>query len=621
MKRLLSYLKHYKFYAVMAPLFKCLEACFELFVPLVVANMIDIGIGNGDMGYIFRMGGLLILLGLTGMLCSFTAQWFSADVAVKTGTSLRNDLLKHIMGLGYAEIDGIGTSTLLTRMTSDINQVQTGVNMFLRLFMRSPFIVFGAVIMAFTVDVKGALIFAVTLPLLVLIVFGILFGTMPLYRKVQTQLDKIMLATRENLLGVRVVRAFGMEEAEKAAFRAENDKLLSLQIFVGKISALLNPLTIIAVNLAIVAILLLGGRQVYAGVLSQGMVIALVNYMSQILVELVKLANLIIIMSKATASMNRIDTIFAVKNPMHEEEMRTEEMEPAERKPEEGSEKDGPAAEKEPSEQAPAREGGGASRAGASALGEAAVEFRDVSFFYPKAKGPSLQNISFSAGYGETIGVIGGTGSGKSTLINLIPRFYDVSGGAVYVGGRDVRKQNIEKLRAKIGVVPQKAVLFAGTLRDNMKWGKADATDEEILRAISVAQGMDIVRKKADGLDTKIEQGGQNLSGGQRQRLTIARAVLRGPDILILDDSASALDFATDAALRKALREETAHTTVFLISQRASTVRTADHILVLEDGRAAGFGTHKELLKSCEVYREICRSQMSEEEVRRDEEA
>ena len=569
----------YPLYSVMAPLFKCLEACFELLVPLVVARMIDVGIANGDMGYIVRYGGLMILLGLIGLICAISAQWFSAFVAVRTATALRSELFSHILRLGYADIDSIGTSTLLTRMTSDINQVQTGVNMFLRLFMRSPFIVFGAVLMAFTVDVRGALIFVVTVPVLALIVFGILLGTMPLYRRVQAQLDRVTLHTRENLLGVRVVRAFGMEEREMEAFQKANDKLRGFQVFVGKLSALLNPLTVVVINLAIVALLWQGGKQVQLGLLTQGGIVALVNYMSQILVELVKLANLIIMISRAIACMNRIDAVFAVKNPIEEKI--------------------------------------GASESALPSAGAPAVLFDHVGFAYPKAQGESLRDVSFRAERGQTIGVIGGTGSGKTTLINLIPRFYDVSRGSLLIGGVDVRQQNVQDLRARIGLVPQKALLFAGSLRDNMKWGRKDATDEEILHALSVAQAMDIVEKKQEGLDFMIEQGGRNLSGGQRQRLTIARAVLRRPEILILDDSASALDFATDAALRRAIHAETDDMTVFLISQRAVTVKDADRILVLDDGAAAGFGTHAELLRDCEVYREICFSQMSEEEVRR----
>ena len=598
MKRFLTYLGRYKVYSILAPLFKCLEACFELMIPLVVARMIDIGIAEGALGYIFRMGGLLVLLGVIGLACSITAQYFSADVAVRLATALRGDLCSHIFGLGFAELDGIGTSTMLTRMTSDINQIQTGVNMFLRLFMRSPFIVFGAAVMAFTVDIQGALVFAVTVPLLCLVVFCILLGTMPLYRRVQAQLDTVMRTTRENLLGVRVVRAFGMEEREKRAFREENDRLLSLQLFVGKLSALLNPLTVVIANLAIVVLLYTGGQQVEAGTLTQGKVVALVNYMSLILTELVKFANLVIVISKAIACMNRVNAVFEVQSPI------------------EGS----PAAGTGPGDDASSAGMGPDAAEQAAAIKAAesvpAVCFDRVGFAYAGAKEESLRDITFCARKGETVGVIGGTGSGKTTLINLIPRFYEATQGHVLVDGVDVRHQAPSALRKKIGIVPQKALLFAGTIRDNMKWGDPQATDAEILHAIHVAQADDILAKKKEGLDFALEQFGQNLSGGQRQRLTIARAVVRRPEILILDDSASALDFATDAALRRALREETDSMTVFLISQRVSAVRSADRILVLRDGRQAGFDTHAALLRDCEEYREICRSQMSENEYR-----
>ena len=601
MKRLFTYLGQYKVYSILAPLFKCLEACFELLIPLVVAKMIDVGIGNGDFGYIFRMGGLLVLLGVIGLLCSITAQYFSADVAVKTATALRSDLCSHIFSLGYAEFDRLGASTMLTRMTSDINQVQTGVNMFLRLFMRSPFIVFGAAVMAFTVDVRGALVFAVAVPLLCLVVFGILLGTMPIYRRVQAQLDSVMRATRENLLGVRVVRAFGMEEREKHSFKEANDRLLSLQIFVGKLSALLNPVTVVIVNLAIVLLLYTGGRQVETGMLTQGKVVALVNYMSQILTELVKFANLVIVISKAIACMNRVNSVFEIQSPI--------EAAASTSKPE------AVLSTSKPEAAASAAEAKAAAQA-AETASAAVVSFDHVGFAYDGAKEESLQNITFQAKRGETIGVIGGTGSGKTTLVNLIPRFYDVSRGCISVDGTDVRQQELSALRKKIGIVPQKALLFAGTIRDNLKWGDPDAADEEILHAIHVAQADDVLAKKKEGLDFMLEQFGQNLSGGQRQRLTIARAVVRKPEILILDDSASALDFATDAALRQALCRETNGMTSFLISQRVSTVRSADRILVLEEGRQAGFDTHAGLLRDCEEYREICRSQMSEKEYR-----
>ena len=607
MKRFLTYLGRYKVYSVLAPLFKCLEACFELLIPIVVARMIDVGIAGGDLAYIFRMGGLLVLLGIIGLVCSITAQYFSADVAVKIGTSLRSDLCSHIFGLGFEELDRLGTSTMLTRMTSDINQIQTGVNMFLRLFMRSPFIVFGAAVMAFTVDLRGALVFAVTVPLLCLVVFCILLGTMPLYRRVQAQLDSVMRSTRENLLGVRVVRAFGMEEREMRSFQAENDRLRSLQIFVGKLSALLNPATIVIANLAIVVLLYTGGRQVNAGTLTQGSLVALVNYMSLILTELVKFANLVIVISKAIACMNRVNAVFEVQSPIETSDRFGEKQEtcdgtPLGKKP--GTDGEAVSEMKEKDREYRVKTDGGVP----------SVSFDKVSFAYAGAQEESLQGITFCAKSGETIGVIGGTGAGKTTLVNLIPRFYEVSQGSVTVKGKDVRNWDLSALRGKIGIVPQKALLFSGTIRDNMKWGAPDATDEEILHAIRVAQADDVLEKKKEGLDFVLEQFGQNLSGGQRQRLTIARAVVRKPEILILDDAASALDFATDAALRRALREETDGMTVFLISQRVSAVRSADRILVLDDGRQAGFDTHAALLRDCEAYQEICRSQMSEAE-------
>lgn len=583
MKRLLSYLSHYKLESIMGPLFKMLEASFELFVPLVVANMIDVGIRNQDTGYIFKMGGLLILLGIIGLACSLTAQYFAAKAAVSTATHLRNDLFSHISHLSYTEIDTVGTSTLITRMTSDINQVQTGINMVLRLFLRSPFVVFGAMIMAFTVDVKAALVFVVVIPLLSAVVFGILLVSMPLYQKVQKQLDQVMLTTRENLLGVRVIRAFNRQKSETARFEEENGRLVKFQVFVGKISALLNPVTYIMIQFATIAVIWVGARQVDAGVITQGKVVALVNYMSQILVELIKLANLIITISKSIACMNRVDSIFCLEPSIREKE--TYSM----------PEKTGAASGKCPK-----------------------VAFEHVSFLYAGAKEESLSDIDFSVKKGETVGIIGGTGSGKTTVVNLIPRFYDIASGSVKVDGVDVREYPLDSLRGKIGVVPQKSVLFQGSLRENMQWGKKDATDEEIYQALDIAQAREFVDSKQKGLDLPIEQGGRNLSGGQKQRLTIARALVRQPEILILDDSASALDFATDARLRKALREHTGDMTVFLVSQRAATIKNADQILVLDDGRLAGKGTHKELLKGCQLYREICLSQFSKEEVERD---
>lgn len=600
MQRLLAYLGKYKLYSVLAPLFKCLEACFELFVPLVVADMIDIGIREGSISYILGRGGLLIALGLIGLACSITAQWFAARVAVKTGTAIRNDLFSHILGMSYSELDTIGSSTLLTRLTSDINQVQNGVNMFLRLFMRSPFIVFGAMIMAFSVDIKGGMIFAVAVPLLMVVVFCILLLSMPLYEKVQKQLDSLMLTTRENLLGVRVIRAFNRQESEKADFKEENTVLVKLQIFVGRISALLNPLTVVIINIAIVALLYTGALEVNAGDLTQGKLVALVNYMSQILVELIKLANLIILISKAIACMRRVDAVMSTE-----------------------SEADVLKVISDGNEDSAHTGSNAASENGApenpDTFSLPVLEFKDVSFAYKGAKAESLKDISFSVKRGETVGIIGATGAGKTTLINLIPRFFDSTEGSINIFGKDIKAHELMELRKRIGIVPQKSVLFSGSLRDNMKWGRKDATDEEIYEAIDTAQAREIVDSKKEGLDLKIEQGGSNLSGGQKQRFAIARALVRKPEILIMDDSASALDFATDAALRRAIKKNTSEMTVFIISQRVGTVRDADRILVLEEGRSVGFGTHRELIKSCNAYREICLSQMTAEEVARDE--
>ena len=586
MKRLLSYMAKYRKESLIAPLFKMLEASFELFVPLVVASMIDTGIWNQDIPYILKMGGILAALAVIGIVCSLTAQYFAAKAAIGAGTGLRNDLFAHINRLSYREIDQIGTATLITRMTNDINVVQNGVNMVLRLFLRSPFVVFGAMIMAFTVDVKGALVFVCAIPMLSVVVFGILLVSMPFYKKVQKQLDKVTQSTRETLLGVRVIRAFNRQESETRHFEEENTVLVKLQVFVGKISALLNPVTYVIINVAIVVLIWTGACQVNAGTLTQGKVVALVNYMSQILVELIKLANLIILISKAMASMNRVDSVFAVQPGIKEG-----------RSPEREDCRQG--------EKELLKAGGDIPK----------VAFENVEFFYEGAKETSLSGFSFTAMEGQTIGIIGGTGSGKTTLANLIPRFYDVFSGSVLVDGRDVRTIELESLRDQIGIVPQKAVLFRGTLRDNMRWGKKDATDEEIYRALEIAQAKEFVDEKKQGLDMKINQGGKNLSGGQRQRLTIARALVRSPQILIMDDSASALDFATDARLRRAIREHTEGMTVFIISQRASAVKQADTILVLDDGRLAGKGTHSQLMESCEVYREICLSQLSKEEV------
>ncbi len=553
-----------------------LEASFELAIPLVVARMIDVGIGSRDTRYILKMGGLMILLGIIGFISALTAQYFAAKAAVTAGTSMRNDLFGHIGTLSYREIDTAGTSTLITRMTSDINQVQNGVNMFLRLFLRSPFVVLGAMVMAFTVDTKTRLSFALAIPVLFAVIFVILLVSMPLYQKVQKQLDRVLLKTRENLLGVRVVRAFNRQKDEMESFDQENAGLYRKQVFVGKISALLNPLTYIIINLGIVAILWIGGDQVFADRLSQGQVIALINYMSQILVELIKLANLIILMSRAAASLKRVNNVFDMHSTLRD-----------------GS-------------QPFTSEGG------------ARISFHGVSFTYAGAKEPSLSDITFTAEPGQTIGIIGGTGSGKTTLVNLIPRFYDTTGGTVTVNGRDVRQYQFDSLREHIGVVPQKAALFRGTLRTNLLWGKEDATDAEIYEALDAAQAREFVDHKQQGLGLLIDQGGRNLSGGQKQRLTIARALVRRPSVLILDDSASALDFATDARLRKAIRETTGKTTVFLVSQRVATIKNADQILVLDDGRLAGIGTHKALLNSCGVYREICESQLTPKEVAAD---
>lgn len=584
MKRLLTYIRDYRVRAILAPLFKCLEACFDLFVPLVISSMIDRGIRSGNLGYVFRMGGLLLVLAAIGLLCSFTAQFFAAKVAIHTGKGLRNDLFRHINSLGYREIDTLGTSTLITRMTSDINAVESGVNMALRLFMRSPFIVFGAMVMAFTISARAGLIFAVTILILFIVVFGIILTTAPMYRANQGQLDRIMKTTRENLLGVRVVRAFNRQASEIDEFRRENEKLTAMQVSVGRISALLNPVTYVIINLAVVYLIYRGGGFVYEGAITQGALVALVNYMSQILVELIKLANLIIQITRAMASMNRIDGIF--------------ELQPA------------------------VSDANASARDAVTARSDVpAVEFRQAAFAYTEGAEDALRDISFRAMPGETIGVIGGTGAGKTTLINLIPRFYDVTAGEVLVCGQNVRDYALETLREKIGLVPQRSVLFRGNLRSNMQWGKPDATDEEIYAALKTAQAYDFVEQKGEGLELRVEQEGRNFSGGQKQRLAIARALVRRPEILILDDSASALDFATDAALRKAIKTDTENMTVFLISQRVSTVRNADQIVVLDDGQVAGIGTHAELYRNCPVYHEICLSQLSQAEAERSDEA
>ena len=624
MKRLLTYIRDYRVRAVLAPLFKCLEACFDLFVPLVISRMIDRGIRSGNLGYVFRMGGLLLALAVIGLLCSFTAQFFAAKVAIHTGKGLRNDLFRHINSLGYREIDTLGTSTLITRMTSDINAVESGVNMALRLFMRSPFIVFGAMVMAFTISARAGLIFTVTIVILFIVVFGIILTTAPMYRANQGQLDRIMKATRENLLGVRVVRAFNRQASEIDEFRRENERLTQMQVRVGRISALLNPVTYVIINLAVVYLIYRGGGFVYEGAITQGGLVALVNYMSQILVELIKLANLIIQITRARASMNRIDGIFALQPAVSDANVSARDAVTA-------SSAATDAASAHDAVTAPSAATSLSSSASAAATVSQrsddqrsrvpAVEFRQAAFAYTEGAEDALRDISFRAMPGQTIGVIGGTGAGKTTLINLIPRFYDATAGEVLVSGQNVRDYALETLRAKIGLVPQRSVLFRGTLRSNMQWGKPDATDDEIYAALKTAQAYDFVEQKGEGLELEVEQEGRNFSGGQKQRLAIARALVRHPEILILDDSASALDFATDAALRKAIKSDTENMTVFLISQRVSTVRNSDQIIVLDDGQVAGIGTHAELYRSCPVYHEICLSQLSQAEAERSEDA
>ena len=570
MKKLLIYLKAYRKEACLAPIFKMLEAVFELFVPLVIKGIIDYGIAAEDRAYCLRMGLLLLLLAVIGLAMATTAQWFSARAAAGFAAKIKQVLMEHIQKLSYTELDTIGTSTLITRMTSDVNQVQTGTNLVLRLFMRSPFIVFGSMIMAFTIDFKAAMIFVITIPLLSVVVFGIMLSSIPLYKKVQSQLDRVLGITRENLTGVRVIRAFNKEEEEISHFKTENEQFTRLQTFVGKISALMNPLTFVIVNSAILVLVWTGAWRVEGGILTQGAVVALVNYMSQILVELIKLADLIINITKAVACGNRIQKVLEVEPSMENgsKECIEEKRTPAN-----------------------------------------AVDFNHVSLTYSGAGAQSLTDIDLHVKTGQTIGIIGGTGSGKTSVVNLIPRFYDATQGNVLVFGKPVKEQDMESLRSQIAVVPQKAVLFAGTIRENMKWGKEDATDEEIMEALIIAQAAEVVQKKEGGLDAFVEQGGKNLSGGQRQRLTIARALVRKPRILILDDSASALDFATDAALRKAIREMKNAPTVFIVSQRTSSIRFADQILVLDDGKSVGVGTHDELLTTCSVYKEIYDSQ------------
>ena len=573
MKTLFPFLKPYRRECVLSPLFKLFEAILELLVPLIMAAIIDYGISMRDTGYVLRMGLLLVGLGLLGFAASVTAQFFAAKAAVGFAAKLRSSLFSHIQRFSYTELDTLGAPTLINRMTTDLNQVQTGVNMTLRLLLRSPFIVFGAMVMAFTVDAKTALIFVALIPLLAAVVVGVMWLTLPRHRQVQGQLDRVLLHTRENLTGVRVLRAFNKQDAEIAAYEGDNGKLCEMQLRVGRLSALMNPLTYVLVNGALVALLWSGAWQVQGGLLSQGAVVALVNYLSQILVELIKFANLIVTVTKAAACAGRIETVLKRQPSMAE----------------------------------------AASPTAANADGAGEVRFQSVSMRYQGAGGDSLTGISFTARRGQTVGVIGGTGSGKSTLVNLIPRFYDADQGQVLVGGVDVREQPLEALREKIAVVPQKALLFHGTIRENLLWGKRNATDAELWAALETAQAAEVVRGKALGLDEPIEQGGRNLSGGQRQRLTIARALVKQPEILILDDSASALDYATDAALRKALREMASPATVFVVSQRASSIRFADLILVLDDGRLVGSGTHDELLQGCPVYQEIYYSQYPKE--------
>ena len=582
MKRLMVYLKNYKKECVLAPLFKMLEASFELLVPLVMAAVIDTGIVNGDRGYVIRMCLVMIGLGVTGLICSVTAQYFAAKAAAGFATGVRHALFAHIQGLSYTEMDTLGTSTMITRMTSDVNQTQSGVNMTLRLFLRSPFIVFGAMVMAFTINVRAAMIFVVTIPLLSVVVFGIMLITMPLYKRVQAALDRVLGTTRENLTGVRVLRAFNKEEEERKRFSERNETLTRMQVAAGRVSALMNPITYVIVNGAVVALIWTGAIQVDGGIITQGEVVALVNYMSQILVELIKLANLIITITKALACAGRISAVLETESSMTAPALEEWKGNGKDRMP------------------APAKPG--------------TVEFSHVCLIYQNAGAESLTEVDFRAEPGQTIGIIGGTGSGKSSLVNLIPRFYDATKGSVRVDGVDVKEYPLEVLRGKIGVVPQKAVLFKGSISDNLKWGKKDASQEEMWEALELSQAREFVEKKGGGLDMRITQGGKNLSGGQRQRLTIARALVKKPEILILDDSASALDFATDAKLRQAIRGMKEKLTVFIVSQRAASIQYADQIIVLDDGEVAGIGTHEQLLTGCPVYQEIYYSQFPKEE-------
>lgn len=572
MKKLLKYLKAYTKESILAPLFKMLEASFELFVPLVMAEIMDVGIAQQNMPYIWKMAGILLLLAIVGLTCSLTAQYFAAKAAVGFSTRLKHVLFEHIQNFSFSEIDEVGTSTLITRMTSDMNQVQNGVNMVLRLFLRSPFIVFGAMIMAFTIDWKAAMVFVVAIPLLSIVVFGIMLITIPRYKKVQERLDKVLGITRENLTGVRVIRAFNQEEEEQERFNENNDLLTRMQLAVGRISAFMNPVAFVIVNVATIALLWTGAIQVDTAVLEKGDVVALVNYMSQILIELVKLANLIITITKAVACGNRIQSVLEMETSQEYKNDMVEELDT-----------------------------------------DVVVDFQNVSFAYRNAGAEAIRNLNLQVKRGETIGIIGGTGSGKSTLVNLIPRFYDATKGAVFIDGVDVMDYPKEQLRNKIGIVMQKAVLFKGTIRENLLWGNENATDEEIQQALETAQALEVVEKKDGGLNAPITQGGKNLSGGQRQRLTIARALVRKPEILILDDSTSALDYATDAKLRKALQELEEKPTVFIVSQRTASIQHANRIVVLDDGEVAGIGTHEELLKNCDVYQEIYESQFKKE--------
>lgn len=576
MKKLLKYITEYRKECILGPLFKLLEACFDLTVPLVMSWLIDRGISQNDAPYIWKMGGLLLILAAIGLTCSITAQYFAAKAAVGFATKLRHAVFKHIESLSFTEMDESGTSMMITRMTSDINQVQSGTNLALRLFLRSPFIVFGAAVMAFTIDVKAALVFAVVIPLLALVVFGIMLITMPMYQKVQEHLDRLLGVTRQNLSGVRVIRAFNKEQAERESFGRENDLLTRMQLFVGRISALMNPVTYIMINGALVALIWTGAVRIDMGTLKQGQIVALINYMSQILVELVKMANTIIMSTKCVACGNRIQALLEVESSL-----------------EDGSQ----SFEENGQEVTPAR-----------------VEFDHVSLTYKGAGGESLEDITFTAEPGKTIGIIGGTGSGKSSLVHMIPRFYDATEGSVRINGQDVKSYRMDDLRQHIGIVMQKAVLFHGTIRENIRWGAPEATDEQINEALELAQAAEVVAGKPEGLDYEIEQGGRNLSGGQRQRFTIARALVRKPSVLILDDSASALDFATDAKLRKALASLKSTSTIFIVSQRTSSIQQADKILVLDDGKLVGMGTHEELLKNCSVYKEIYDSQFKKPE-------